>query len=177
MKNYINNKIGAFHETLLHYYAGADSTNQNKEKCEFLIENGAEINAKDSFDKTPLHKAVTSGNHEMVKLLLSNGAHVNSENALKNTPLYNGIVKDFQICATLLNHGADPNNLTTYKETPFSRAVSTGSTQIAKLLLEHGGDIEIKVAETTKTVKDIALELPDETIHNLCKQNLENGKG
>lgn len=176
MKDYVNNKIGAFHETLLHYYAGADNNNQNKEKCQFLIENGADINAKDSFDKTPLHKAVTAGNHEMVKLLLSNGAHVNSQNALKNTPLYNGVVKGFEICATLLNHGADPNNVTFYQETPFSRAVTTGLTQIAKLLLEHGGDVEMKVAET-KTVKEIASELADETIHNWCKQNLENGKG
>ena len=176
MKDYVNNKIGAFNETLLHYYADADNNNQNKEKRQFLVENGADINAKDSFDKTPLHKEVTAGNHEMVKLLLSNGAHVNSQNALKNTPLYNGIVKGFEICATLLNHGADPNNVTIYQETPFSRAVTTGLTQIAKLLLEHGGDVEMKVAET-KTVKEIASELADETIHNWCKQNLENGKG
>ena len=47
MRNYINEKIGAFHETLLHHYAGTDNANQNKTRCEFLIENGAEINAKD----------------------------------------------------------------------------------------------------------------------------------
>ena len=177
MRNYINEKIGALHETLLHHYAGADNTNQNKTRCEFLIENGAAINAKDSFDKTPLHKAVISGNHAIVKLLLSNGAHVDSENAHKNTPLYNAIVKDFEICATLLNHGADPNNVTIYQETPFSRAVRAGSTKVVNLLLKYGGDVEMKVAGTAETVKDIALGLVDKTIHNWCTQNLENGKG
>ena len=177
MRNYINHKIGAFQETLLHYYAGADNTNQNKIRCEFLIENSADINAKDSFDKTPLHKAVTAGNHLIVKLLLNNGALVNSENAHKNTPLYNAIVKDFEICATLLNHGADPNNETIYQETPFSRAVRAGLTQIVNLLLKNGGDVEMKVGETAETLKDIAHRLVDKTIYNWCTQNLENGKG
>ena len=177
VRKYINQKIGAFHETLLHYYAGADNTNQNKKRSEFLIENDTDINAKDSFDKTPLHKAVISGNHAIVKLLLSNGAHVDSENAHKNTPLYNAIVKDFEICATLLNDGADPNNKTIYQETPFSRAVRAGLTQIVNLLLKHGGDVEMKVGETAETVKDIALGLVDKTIHNWCIQNLENRKG
>ena len=174
VRNYINQKIGAFHETLLYYYAGADNTNQ---RCEFLIENSADINAKVSFDKTPLHKAVIAGNHPIVKLLLNNAAHVNSENAHKNTPLYNTIVTDFKICATLLNHGADPNNKTIYQETPFSRAVKAGLTQIVNLLLKHGGDVEMKVGETEEKVKDIALGLVDKTIHNWCTQNLQNGKG
>ena len=177
VKDYINLKIGAFQETLLHFYACADNSNQRKKRCEFLIENGAHINAKDSYDKTPLHKAVTAGNHAIVNLLLSNGAYVNSENKEKNTPLYNAIVKNFEICATLLNHGADPNNVSIYQETPFYRAVKAGSTQIVNLLLQHGGDVEMKLAGTTETVKWIALGLVDKTIHNLCIENLENEKG
>lgn len=46
-------------------------SSRNKELVKFLIEIGADINFKDSFDKTPIKKAVFSGDKEMVLLLLN----------------------------------------------------------------------------------------------------------
>ena len=39
-----------------------------------LVENGAEVNARDGNDETPLHKAAERGYIEVVRLLVENGA-------------------------------------------------------------------------------------------------------
>ena len=176
VKDYINHKFGAYQETLLHYYARLAGVHQNKEKCKFLLQCGADINSADSFFKTPLHNAVTAGNYEIVKLLLNNNAYVNSENKDKNTPLYNGVLKNVKICSILLKHGADPNIVNAYNESAVYRSVTRGSTEICKLLLQYGGDVTIM--GSVKGKRSINLEsLEDKSIHNLCSENLKNSAG
>lgn len=177
MKNYINRKIGCFQETLLHYFARIDHIHLPKEKGEFLLQVGADINSIDRFCNTPLHKAVTSSNDEILKLLLNNSAYVNSENKHKNTPLYNAVLKNIEICRILLNHGADPNIMTAQNETPLSRAAIFGSTEIFKLLLQHGGDVTSTGSLNGKRVIDLAKSLEDKSIYNLCLENLKNSTG
>ena len=49
---------------------------QNLDIVKFLLENGADIHAKNGIDWSPLHNAiVNSGNLETVKFLVQNGAH------------------------------------------------------------------------------------------------------
>lgn len=49
--------------------------------------NGADVNAKDKYNITPLHKACYYGNIEFVKLFLQNDADVNVKDKLRDTPL------------------------------------------------------------------------------------------
>ena len=46
--------------------------------AEFLIKNGADVNAKNNYNSTPLTIACESGNVKMVKLLVKYGADVNN---------------------------------------------------------------------------------------------------
>ncbi|KAH9039458.1 hypothetical protein EDB83DRAFT_2228431, partial [Lactarius deliciosus] len=53
-----------------------------------LIENGADVNARDGSYSTPLHLASSKGNTEIVQLLIENGADVNAYNESHKTPLH-----------------------------------------------------------------------------------------
>lgn len=54
---------------------------------EWLINNSADINARDTKNETALHIAARNGNVEQVKMLLTRGATINLKNSSGNTPL------------------------------------------------------------------------------------------
>ncbi len=62
---------------------------QNEEVVLLLLNNGADINiqAKDSYQGTPLEWAAYWGIVDMVLLLIEQGANINSENSIGGTPL------------------------------------------------------------------------------------------
>ena len=47
-------------------------------KARQLLQQGADVNAKDQFLRTPLHVAASEGNAEVAKLLIEKGADVNA---------------------------------------------------------------------------------------------------
>ncbi|MGC8924180.1 MAG: ankyrin repeat domain-containing protein, partial [Candidatus Micrarchaeia archaeon] len=51
-----------------------------------LIENGADVNAKDNDGWTPAHWATRNGHLEPLKVLIENGADVNSKDKYDWTP-------------------------------------------------------------------------------------------
>ena len=54
----------------------------------FLVEKGADINAKDIRDSTPLHFAARyNENSEVLAVLIENGADINAEDEYGRTPL------------------------------------------------------------------------------------------
>lgn len=67
-KHKINEKIKG--KSLLHWAAHMN----NEEFSRLLISQGADVNEKDSFSRTPLSTSCYSGLYEMTKLLLQNGA-------------------------------------------------------------------------------------------------------
>lgn len=78
--------------------------------AKLLLKHGANVNAKDYYGFTPLHRA-TSGNPqlEIAKLLIEAGADVNSRNRMGLVPLHQALMcKEFESCKLLLDSGADP---------------------------------------------------------------------
>ena len=59
----------------------------NIKKARFLIDNGADVNAKDSTGNSPLHRAASNGDIYTARLLIDNGADVNTKNDEGKTPL------------------------------------------------------------------------------------------
>jgi ankyrin repeat protein len=60
----------------LHYACSTGKLNV----AEFLISNGAQVNALSPGETTPLMMAVSSGNDLLIKLLLDNGADIRMRN-------------------------------------------------------------------------------------------------
>jgi len=78
----------------------------NIQVVEHNIANGADVNAKDESESTPLHSAALFGHKEIAELLIAKGANVNAKNDGGETPLDWAIEKNHTATADLLRkHG------------------------------------------------------------------------
>ena len=74
----------------------------------FLIENGADWEAKSSIGRTPLHLSSLKGHAEIVELLLNNGAELNCKDSDLYTPLhYASEMGNVEWTKILIEKGAD----------------------------------------------------------------------
>ena len=77
------------------------------ELMDWLIAQGADINARDEYERTPLHYHAQVNNVEKVALLLERGADMEAQDKYKNTPLH---FAEYNATAQLLiEKGADIN--------------------------------------------------------------------
>ena len=73
-----------------------------------LLENGADVNVRDSINDTMLHDACLYNNPPLVALLLEFGADVGARGSLQNTPLHQSVrLGGFKCAQLLLRAGAD----------------------------------------------------------------------
>lgn len=83
----------------------------NTEIATYCIENGADVNVRDSSSDTPLIASCKAGNFELVKLLIENGAEINARNKYDKTPIsraLSGHSENYELIKYLLEKGADP---------------------------------------------------------------------
>jgi uncharacterized protein len=77
-----------------------------------LLDDGADVNARDDDGATPLHFAAQGESHEVIRLLRDAGADLNAINNKGETPLYNAVRNTtpaaLDIMRLLRESGADP---------------------------------------------------------------------
>lgn len=102
----------------------------NPQIVKMLLDAGADVNAVDRYGMSALHKAVSLNRTDCVNLLLEKGANANiaTIHPVENTPVYT---------------------------TPLQYAVANNSIYIARILLVHGADPNIKDGDN-KTPIDYA---------------------
>ncbi|EER27057.1 ankyrin repeat containing protein [Coccidioides posadasii C735 delta SOWgp] len=84
----------------------------HREVARLLLDNGANVNAKDKNKLTPLHVATTSEHTKLMALLLDRGAHIEAKEASGDTPLARAIENGSkEVIKVLLERGANEEYL------------------------------------------------------------------
>jgi ankyrin repeat protein len=99
--------------TTLHWAAW----NGRKEVAEFLLSQGAKVNARDEHGHTPLHCAAMWNKKDIVELLIEHGADVNATDNEGRTPLHYAAWDDhIEVVEMLRNCGAMTASPASHKE-------------------------------------------------------------
>ena len=144
---------------------------------EALLENGADIDLPDPDGVSPLLVAIMNANWDLARHLILAGADVNQWDVYGEAPLFNAVdlrnridggrasidplnqTTGLEIVTLLLERGADPNMQLFFKPanmrgstntrgaTPLIRAANNGDLEAVRLLLDHGADATVYMAD------------------------------
>lgn len=108
-----------------------------------LLEHGADANAPDRREITPLMYAAEIGSPEVMKVLLDHGADVNAQNAFGSTALMWAVSEPRKV-RMLLDHGADVNKVARTGRTALIIAAFTDpSAEVVRMLLAAGAKVDV----------------------------------
>jgi ankyrin repeat protein len=144
---------------------------------EVLLESKADINLPDPDGVSPLLVAIMNANWDLAQQLILAGADVNQWDIFGESPLFTAInlrsrldggrasidppnkTTGLAIVKALLERGANPNmqlffrpanlngSTNTRGSTPLIRAANNGDLEVVKLLLQHGADATLMMAD------------------------------
>jgi len=116
------------------------------EMMQQLLRAHADVNAAAKDGNTPLHTACWHDNVPAIKLLIENGASVNTAGSEGDHPLHYAI-RSKKAVELLLAAKADLNPVSrttsNYAPTPLGRAADDGYLDVAELLFQHGGKLDM----------------------------------
>jgi ankyrin repeat protein len=127
---------------------------------------------------TPLHEAASHGHLAVVMLLVCRGAELDAKsNPNDMTALHFAISKGHtDIVNYLLNHDANPNDVTDTGDTPLHLAMELDRVDVADALLEHGADTRIKNKQN-KRPADMVTRNRHPIITYGCNYTMLSGSG
>lgn len=134
----------ALHGLMELFWRQMDSTALNVARL--LLANGVDVNARDDWEMTPLHRAMHTESADFVRLLLENGAEVNVANDEGITPLRLAVQRQKAgFAEMLLEAGADPDWREKHDDaTVLHCAVGKGDLETVNLLLPYVKDVNVK---------------------------------
>jgi ankyrin repeat protein len=145
--------------------------------ADVLLANGADIDLPDPDGVSPLHLAIMNANWDLAKQLIDAGADVDQWDIYGEAPLFTAVglsskvdggrasidplnqTKGVDVVRMLLEHGANPDmqlffrpanvrgSTNTRGSTPLIRAANNGDLELVQLLLEHGADATVYMAD------------------------------
>ncbi|KAL3989932.1 Ankyrin repeats (3 copies) family protein [Acanthocheilonema viteae] len=116
--------------TPLHFAAGYNRV----EVLKYLLEKGANVEARDTGWLVPLHNACAYGHLVVAELLVKHGANLNAIDKWGYTPLHEAALKGkFDVCKLLLLSGADQKHKGRDGKTPLD-VVKEGAEDVYNLL-------------------------------------------
>lgn len=139
--------------------AGAEYSDEEKEKIDKLIEERNDINFVNRYEQTSLFLAISSKDVKLAKLLIEKGADINKENRW-GTPLIAALKNHYiELVSLMIEKGAnvDGRDIDT-GNTALVLSLQNNHIEIAKLLIEKGADINDKDTYTGDTGLILALK-------------------
>jgi ankyrin repeat protein len=118
-----------------------------------LVADPALLESKDSDGNTPLISAcwgppANGPRVAVADFLIDKGANINARNDRGATPLYFAL-KDPDLAQRLVARGADVNIRAFGDHTPLHQAAFSGDLRVAKLLIDHGANLDASGAQGT----------------------------
>ncbi len=111
-------------------------------RAQKAIAAGADVNARDFVNRSPLYVAAQNNALDLAKLLIAAGADVNGQDCNMQIPLHEVGVKNlYHIMKASMLLGVDVKRLIVAKREPLYIAVKEGSILIVRLLLEQNAKI------------------------------------
>ena len=121
------------------------ATSNMRKLVQWLLANGATVNAKEKNGTTPLHMAAQKNAVDAAKLLLANGADANAKDNEDYTPLHYAARNNrVEAAELLLANGADVNAKDEDLVTPLHAAAVENATDVATVLLANGAYVNAK---------------------------------
>jgi ankyrin repeat protein len=118
---------------------------RNHQAIHALLDQHANVNAREADGATALHWAVRGDDLETVRLLLRAGASVNVANRYGVTPLMLAATNgSAEITDALLRAGADATASLPEGETVLMTAARTGNPDVVKALIARGADVSAR---------------------------------
>lgn len=118
------------------------------QKVASCLEKGVDVNARDAYGYTLLHRTVSKADTAIVKVLLDAGANMSSRNSYGETALH--IASEYgtpAVVRLLLASGSDEAAQDDGSATPLHGAVRNSSTAVMDLLMVAGADPEARDRE------------------------------
>src|SRR5215468_4007044 len=158
-----------------------------------LVRNSADINLPDPDGVSPLLVAIMNANWDLAKQLILAGADVNEWDMYGEAPLFTAIglrnqvsgghasidplnqTDGITVVGMLLEHGANPNmqlffrpanvrgSTNTRGSTPLIRAATNADLEVMKLMLEHGADARLIMADRQTAIMAVLAGRASET--------------
>jgi ankyrin repeat protein len=118
--------------------------------AEWLISEGAKIEARTINGETPLYLAAQKEHYHMCDYLISKGADINSPNNYGETLLYLAVQENkLELAHFFISKGANPNFSTKNGTSPLHITAQNSLNNIADFLLSLGVDVNAKTNEGT----------------------------
>ena len=124
---------------------------------EDYLNQGADVDARDSVGMTALHKAAKYGHIEVVQLLLDAGAAIGIRDRWNNSALAWAVsMNDVSVSRLLLQNGSDPGFKSSHGSDTISIAATRGYEESLELLAEYETDDVEKVQLIRDSLLDAA---------------------
>ena len=124
---------------------------------EYCLDQGVDIDAKDSEGMTALHKAAKYGHENVVRLLLTSGAAIGIRDQWEQNALVWAVgANEVSVSRLLLQNAIDPG-FQNFRESTMCIAASRGYEEVLELLAESHTDSVRKKDLLRKTLLDAAL--------------------
>jgi ankyrin repeat protein len=120
----------------------------NTEGVKYLITQGANKDAVNQHQETPLHAAAEDGRTEVVEYLIEAGANKEAVNQHQETPLHWAVQEGhLATVKVLISKGANVQAKTHHNVTPLHLAANGNSKEMLECLLKAGAKVDAKDSE------------------------------